>query len=180
MSVKNKIIDGIIDREGGYVNDSADSGGETNWGITVAVARTFGYLGEMSELTRAQAFDIYAEKYWNPLNLDVIEEYSERIAEEIADTAVNMGTGRAGKFLQRALNALNLGAEKYPDLVVDGIVGRGTLRALNSFADWRGKDGETVLFRALNCLQGSFYIELCERRPKDERFVYGWLLNRVE
>jgi len=32
---------------------------------------------------------------------------------------------------------------------------------------------------ALNCLQGAFYVELAEKREKDERFVYGWLLNRV-
>jgi len=36
-----------------------------------------------------------------------------------------------------------------------------------------------VLCRALNCLQGAYYIELAERREKDERFVYGWLKNRV-
>ncbi len=37
-----------------------------------------------------------------------------------------------------------------------------------------------VPLRALNALQGAFYVELAERRAKDEAFVYGWLLNRVE
>ena len=40
-------------------------------------------------------------------------------------------------------------------------------------------DGEVVLVRALNSLQGAFYVELAEKRQKDEAFVYGWLLNRV-
>lgn len=37
--MKDKIINEIIRVEGGYVNDPRDSGGETNFGITVAVAR---------------------------------------------------------------------------------------------------------------------------------------------
>jgi hypothetical protein len=27
----------------------------------------------------------------------------------------------------------------------------------------------------INCLQGSFYIELCERREKDEKYIFGWM-----
>ena len=42
--MKTKIINEIIGVEGGYVNDPSDSGGETNFGITVAVARQFGYV----------------------------------------------------------------------------------------------------------------------------------------
>ena len=180
MSVKQKIINGIIEVEGGYVNDKNDSGGETNFGITVAVARKFGYLGAMVDITRETAFDIYAEKYWDALNLDEIEKRSEKIAEELADTCVNMGVGRAGRFFQSALNAFNNEGSKYNDLVVDGMVGRGSIAAFNAFLDWRGDDGETVLFRALNSLQGSFYLDLAARRQKDERFVYGWFLNRVK
>ncbi len=48
----------LIAVEGGYVNDSADSGGRTNWGITEAVARAYGYNGEMSELPRSLAAGI--------------------------------------------------------------------------------------------------------------------------
>ena len=32
-------INELIEREGGYVNDPKDSGGETKFGITVATAR---------------------------------------------------------------------------------------------------------------------------------------------
>lgn len=44
-NLKREIIDEIIRVEGGYVNDPADSGGETNFGVTVAVARAHGYTG---------------------------------------------------------------------------------------------------------------------------------------
>ena len=174
--VKDKVIKGIIDREGGYVNDPRDSGGETNYGITVGTARRFGYLGPMKELTYAQAYHIYAEQYWNPLKLDDISIHSEKIAEEIADTAVNMGVRRAGLFLQRSLNVLNRNQRLYDDVALDGNIGPASLRAFNKYIVRRD---EIVLFRMLNCLQGAFYVELAERRKKDERFVYGWFLNRI-
>jgi hypothetical protein len=49
------LIDALIDREGGYVNHSADKGGPTCFGITEAVARAHGYRGAMRELPRDEA-----------------------------------------------------------------------------------------------------------------------------
>lgn len=40
-------LDALIKREGGYVNDTLDSGHATKFGITQAVARSYGYQGEM-------------------------------------------------------------------------------------------------------------------------------------
>jgi hypothetical protein len=31
----------------------------------------------------------------------------------------------------------------------------------------------------LNSLQGSSYVEIAERREKDEKWIYGWFKNRV-
>ena len=36
------LIDGLIEREGGYVSNAADKGGPTCFGITEAVARAHG------------------------------------------------------------------------------------------------------------------------------------------
>ena len=168
---QTEIINEIIEREGGYVNDSADSGGETMHGITAKVAIANGYSGEMSKLPRALAFDIYSRRYWHAVAADDIYALSAAIAEEVVDTAVNMGPNRAGRILQRALNAL------HPvELFVDGRIGPATLRALGGYLERRE---EVVMLRALNCLQGEFYIALTERRSKDKKFIYGWLKNRV-
>jgi lysozyme family protein len=102
-----------------------------------------------------------------------------RVADELFDTGVNQGTVAAGQYLQRSLNALNQRASLYADIPADGDVGPMTIAALRAFVSRRGAQGTTVLLRALNALQGSFYIALTERRSKDEDFVYGWLLNRV-
>lgn len=175
-NVKRKIIDEIIRVEGGHVNDPDDSGGETNFGITVATARAHGYTGAMRDLPRGVAFDIYAARYWDAVRGDELAQLSEIVAEEVVDTAVHMGPKRAATFLQRALNVLNVDGRLYSDLVVDGIIGPVTVGTLAEFLTHRT---ELVLSRGLNCLQGAAYIELAERRPKDQRFVYGWLKNRV-
>lgn len=177
MGIKNAIISGIIKAEGGYVNDAADSGGETNFGITATAARAYGYVGDMRYLTWETAFAIYSARYWDAVRGDDLEALSPALAAEVVDSAVNMGTARAGRMLQRALNVLNQGGSLYPDLTVDGVVGALTVHAIDEYLHARD-DG--VLLKALNCLQGAFYIELAERREKDERFVYGWLRNRVK
>ena len=101
------------------------------------------------------------------------------VAKEIVDTGVNMGIVRAAKFLQRSLTVLNNKEKFYPDLIVDGQLGPQTIRALGDYLAYRGSEGEFVLVKMLNCLQGAFYVELAERREKDESFIFGWLKNRV-
>jgi len=177
--MKEIIIGNILRVEGGYVNDPSDSGGETNYGITIAVARAYGYEGDMKDFPKQKAFEIYSKLYWDKLHLDEIEELSSLIAEELADTGVNMGTLRAARFLQRSLNVLNNRSRSYRDLKVDGQIGNATLRALKAYFMVRGEEGEKVLFKMLNALQGAFYVTLAERREKDEKFVYGWYANRV-
>jgi lysozyme family protein len=176
MTLKQRTIDEIIDREGGYVDDPDDSGGRTMFGITRKVARANGYEGKMRDMPRSVAETIYSDRYWDSVRADQLCLLSEMVAAEVVDTAVNMGAGRAGRFLQRALNVLNKKQKLYNDIETDGAVGPATIAAVAAYLTHRD---ERTLTKALNCLQGSFYIELCESREKDERFVYGWLKNRV-
>jgi lysozyme family protein len=174
------LIDAVIDREGGYVNHSADEGGPTCFGITEAVARAHGYAGPMRRLPRGDAAAIYRRLYWLRPHFDDIAKRSARLAAELFDTGVNMGPAVALTFLQRALNALNRSGKDYPDLTPDGRIGPATLAALDTFLRIRGRSsGETVLLRALEALQGERYLRLAERRPANEAFLYGWLANRI-
>lgn len=176
----DEAVSELIGIEGDYSDDPADSGGKTRFGITEAVARRHGYTGPMRTLPAVTARAIYRADYWDAQNLDTVAMLSRRAAWELFDTGVNMGISQAGEFLQMSLNAFNRQATDYPDIEVDGEIGRQTLAALGAFLHRRGRDGETVLLRALNALQGAAYIELAEWRKKDERFVFGWFLQRVK
>lgn len=169
----------VVMVEGGYSNHPSDTGGETQFGITKGVARANGYTGDMRALPLATARAIYKFQYWDTLRLDEIASVSDKIADELFDSGVNMGVGVAGRFLQRALNVLNRQGADYQDMTVDGVVGPMTVHNLRAFLARRGKDGETVMLRALNAQQGMRYIEITEGRPANEAFLYGWFRARV-
>ncbi|WP_174291188.1 glycoside hydrolase family 108 protein [Sphingomonas bacterium] len=173
------MIDEVIDREGGYVDNPADRGGPTRYGITQAVARTQGYAGAMRALPRAEAVSIYRRLYWLRPALDQVAARAPLVAAALFDSGVNIGPAVAIGFLQRSLNALNRGASDYPDLPLDGRIGAATLAALDAFLARRKPGGEAVLLKAIEALQGERYLALAERRPANEAFLYGWLANRV-
>ncbi|MBY0581549.1 MAG: hypothetical protein K2P68_01345 [Sphingomonas sp.] len=179
MKTIDQLIDEVIAREGDYSNHPSDRGGPTRWGITEAVARQQGYSGDMRQLPRAEAAAIYKRLYWLRPGFAAVQPIAPKIASELFDTGINMGVGTAGQFLQRALNALNRNGRDFADLKVDGNVGPGTLSALSRFMAVRGAQGEAVLLKALDALQGERYVNLAESRPANEDFVFGWLSNRI-
>ncbi|CUJ80982.1 glycoside hydrolase family 108 protein [Achromobacter sp. 2789STDY5608628] len=93
-------FDRLIGHEGGYSNHPDDPGGETMWGITVAVARANGYAGAMCDLPRDAAKNIYRAQYWDKVRADSMP-FS--VAFQVFDAAVNHGSGQAARFLQRAV-----------------------------------------------------------------------------
>lgn len=115
--------------EGGYVNNSADKGKETyrgiasaffpkwgGWSIVHAAIKALGIdstldcprsvrkqiddtLAQSPELA-SMVDEFYKENFWDKLNLD--QETSQIIAEEVFDTAVNMGVGTAKTMIEKA------------------------------------------------------------------------------
>ncbi|UMS18001.1 hypothetical protein AOY83_13355 [Escherichia coli] len=179
MKSKDEIFNEILGKEGGYVNHPDDKGGPTKWGITEKVARAHGYRGDMRELTRGQALEILEADYWYGPRFDQVAALSPDIAAELCDTGVNMGPTVASKMLQRWLNVFNLRGKLYPDMDADGRIGPRTMNALREYLQRRGRDGELVLLKSLNCTQGDRYLELAEKREANESFVYGWMKERV-
>lgn len=174
MNLKSRVINEIISIEGGYSNDISDSGGETKFGITIAVAREYGYTGKMTDLPFDLAFEIYSKRYWDSLELDKISRIAPKVAERLCDIGVNMGITQAGRFLQRSLIAFGA------DIILDGNIGQKTINALEEYIKNRGLVGERVLIIAINSLQGHFYISLTEKREKDKKYIFGWLKNRIK
>jgi lysozyme family protein len=98
-------LDLVLKSEGGYVDNPKDPGGITNLGVTAKVWAT--YKGrstthkEMKNLTRADVAPLYEKKYWDACNCD---ELPSGIDYLVFDFAVNAGTGRSIKTLQKVLN----------------------------------------------------------------------------
>ncbi|MEO9635707.1 MAG: glycosyl hydrolase 108 family protein [Parasphingorhabdus sp.] len=173
------LINNVIALEGDFSNHPADRGGATRWGVTEAVARSHGYVGDMRHFPRQDAAVIYKRKYWHRPGFDQVAKRAPDIAAELFDTGINMGARTASGFLQRALNALNRNGRDYQDISVDRQIGGQTLAALDKFLRGRGAKGEIVLLKALEALQGARYIKLAQTRPANEAFLYGWLANRI-
>lgn len=106
-------LERVLKHEGGYVNDPSDPGGETNYGITVAVARANGYQGPMKIIPISLVQKIYKQSYWDACQCDSLPP---SVAYQVFDSAVNQGVRQSSKFLQRAL--------KIGD---DGVIGPKTL-----------------------------------------------------
>lgn len=176
-ALRRIVINEVIDIEGGFVDDPKDSGGATKCGITQATATKHGFPN-VRKLTKDQIYQIYQVDYWDDICGDELAHRSERLAYRLFDIAVNMGDGRASEFLQRSLNVLNNNGNLYPDIEVDNDIGPNTLEALDGFIRHRGQRGLETLVDAVKSWQGWFYMDLSERRSKDERFTQGWL-NRL-
>jgi lysozyme family protein len=178
----------ILEYEGGYSNDPVDKGGETYKGIARRYSKTwagwliidslkeeekFPYVLKNNNILDQMVKKYYRERYWDTLLLD--EVINQELADELFDISVNMGTYRAAKFLQIALNVLNRNETNYFDLVEDGKIGSKTIYTLKIFFT---KDDVEYLIKVINILQGYHYIEFMRKSPEQEKFCRGWL-NRI-
>lgn len=170
MSNFKQALEVTLKHEGGYVNHPHDPAGETNFGITKAVAVENGYTGDMKTIPMGVVEAIYRKRYWDAIMLDQFPAGTEQIRIELFDSAVNAGVSRAVRWLQASLNALGRSGSTQ-DLSVDGKMGRGTLSAIQALP---ARD-YPVLLKLLNVYQGSHYAQLCEKEPKFRSFIRGWL-----
>ena len=121
MNSFDHAFDLLIGNEGGYVNNPKDPGGETNWGITRAVAVDNGYSGSMKIMPKETAKQIYRKMYWDKLQCDQLPFV---VAFQLFDAGVNHGNTQAAKFLQRALSVAD-----------DGVIGAKTIAAVSKLKD---------------------------------------------
>ena len=161
--VFGSIFEYILSVEGGYSNDKADKGGKTKYGIIEVEARKYGYQGDMKNLTKEIAEDIYKNKYYLSNNLDKIKD--KRVALSIADWTINSGTWGTKKA-QQAVNIL-----KGEILAVDGVLGEKSIEAINSIRP-------EMFLNQYHVLQRRFYQAIVDHNASQKVFLKGWL-NRV-
>ena len=181
-------IGNTIGHEGGYVNDPADRGGETYRGVSrkwfpkwdgwkiIELRKELpnfpDNLREDPTLSKLVEEFYYAE-FIKSVNLHLIKDGD--IVKEVFDSGVNCGKKTACQWLQEAFNLSNQDQQLGPDLKVDGQLGKKTAAAINHFPHSRKK----VLLGVLNLLQGERYLNICRNDKTQERFLHGWVLNRI-
>jgi lysozyme family protein len=109
MTTWDRAIAFVLAAEGGYVADDAGKG-PSNFGINAAAHPGV----DIKDLTRDQAIAIYKSDYWTPLGLDAVEP---SLAIAAFDTAVNMGVGRARRYLSTTGHWRELLAQRAHDYV---------------------------------------------------------------
>lgn len=177
--------------EGLYSNLKLDRGGETFMGISrrffpswpgwviidkirasCETAEGFNTSLIVNEELKTLVPAFYKANFWDRFAGDEIAKSLQPIADELFDTAVNMGVHQAVKILQYCLNRLNRNQTLFPNLAEDGGYGRVTAGVLlsfrSSFMDMQ------VLNKMMNVEQGHYYNELMTRSEDQEAFARGW------
>ena len=112
---------------------------------------------DVKSIDDAEVAAIYEADYWIPPHCDLLKDQLDLVQ---FDTAVNMGVGRAVRFLQQTL-----------DCGVDGKFGPGTEKAVASC------DPGAAIIKYCE-VREAFYRRLAQSKPKLNKFLKGWL-NRL-
>lgn len=150
-AVKQGLINTAANRRAvGYVNDPADRGGETKFGIAKNANRDL----NITTLTWEEAKANYYRRYWLAGKCD---QLPGRVAVLHFDGCVNHGVNRANTFLQAAVRVTQ-----------DGIIGPVTLAKV--------KAANPFVVSSLICDQReAFYRRIVAANPSQAKFLNGWL-----
>lgn len=148
----------VLVHEGGWADHPRDPGGATMKGVTLAVFRR--YYGpnkgknDLRNITNEQLGNIYKTGYWDKCKCD---DLPNGVDYAVFDAAVNSGPGRAAKWLQGAVGAVQDGgvgentlsqvAARSPEAIVNNMLDRRLqflkrLRTWSTFGrGWRSRVG---------------------------------------
>jgi len=192
--------------EGGYVDDPVDPGGETNHGVTVAVARDNGFRGEMIDLKRECDYSVrLPASIAATLDPEVIEDAEtdddgdEPCAAQIYYRDYVEKPGFVPLFVidpwvAREVfdTAINMGPSRPSrffqrsvnrlcgtQLVVDGKIGPQTIKAWDDCRTNLDIPVCQAMIHDLDRQQRDEYLRLIRNNPSLNRFRRGWLNHRI-
>ena len=158
-------LEWLLVHEGGFISHPDDPGGATNKGITIGVysqwlADTLDVDAPITEdvmrnIPDAHVEQIYRAETWNRVDGD---QLPGGVDWAVFDWAVNSGTGRAARMLQKCVGAK-----------ADGAIGPMTMQAVSEF-------GAAPLVEALAERRQAFY----ERLKHFDTFGKGWTRRNEE
>lgn len=182
MQSVEQIAEGIIRREGGYVNDPDDPGGATNFGVTVHTMRRLGLdldgdgdvdASDVRLLDKDRAREIFLKNYFFGPKLDKLPQ---PLQPSVFDMYVNAGA-QAVKLLQRLCNEMGL------SIGVDGKMGPQTIKAVQKAMQM----APNHLVDAYGIERRNYYYLLADRRPASRKYARttkggkgGWIKRAEE
>ncbi len=161
-----KIAEGIVAREGGFVDDPDDPGGVTKHGVTIHTLRRLGLdldgdgdvdVSDLRALGRDRAVDIFLTDYFHKPG---IARLPELLQPSVFDMYVSAGAN-AVKILQRLLRQMG------HDVAVDGIIGPQTADAAQAAV--RAAPGH--LADASGIARRNYYFRLADARPASRKYA---------
>lgn len=181
MQTVRQIATEIVAREGGFVNDSDDPGGATNFGVTIHTLRSLGLdldhdgkvtVADVRSLTRVQAIEIFEQHYFDKPLIGLLPS---GLHATVFDMYVNAGSN-AVKILQQLLREMGY------DVVVDGALGPITIGA----AQQAFVKAPRHLVDAYGIARRNYYFRIADRRAASRKYARtraggkgGWI-NRAE
>lgn len=179
MSSFDLAIPVVLQHEGGWVNDPADLGAETNWGISTLMIKrlqadrklanqqvedmlgiphgTLYQNNYLKPMPQAKAVEIYKAEFWKPAYDGITNQTA---ATKIFDFAVNASHFNAHKRAQMAANDLG------QHLTVDSQLGPQSIAAINACG--------IPFLQAFKKQMENHYEERILARPQNAKFKNNW------
>jgi len=156
----------LLADEGGYVNDPADPGGETKFGI----ARRFHPELDIRNLTRDAAIEIYFREWWRKFSYS---DLPEQIAAMMIAIAPLIGPANAAVCLQRACRA------NHQPVSETGFLGPQTRNICRTLA---AQNCDALLAAFRSEVAGWFRVKAASERDTGAggNFIKGWLNRAYE
>lgn len=155
--VFNTAMNFVLPQEGGFVDNPADHGGMTNFGITEALWEQYGGSGTVATITEEQATEVYQKMVWQPAYCDSL---AAPLAVAHMDWAVNHGVLAANRNLQQLVG-----------VVQDSVIGPMTIATIGTY-------NMTVLVEMYLSFRVAWYRQFSQKEPSQVQFLNGWV-NRV-
>ena len=172
-SLFNSAFNYMLKNEGGFVNDTADKGGATKYGVSLALMKQMFKNGsiwldlngdgvvddkDVSVLTEEEAKAVYYKEFWRPLTA-FSNLFLAQIVTKIFDTAVNIGVKNSIKLVQRVVGTQ-----------ADGLIGKETIsKCITYKGDFLSEYIEFLV---------KFYVNIVVTNPTQLKFLNGWI-NRA-
>lgn len=157
----------ILAFEGGKVDDPADLGGRTAYGITQRTFDAWRRDQKPSQpsldvwlITTQECEAIYRQRYWQIISGDDLAALSGKLALCVFDGAVNHGVGLSSRLLQRVVGTTQ-----------DGVIGPQTIACVEKEITARG---ENAVVSAYLERRKAVYENIIQAKPEQAKFRNGW------